>query len=76
MPPRKVVVRQEDGRGKRSTFATAVMTSPAGHQYFLFGTDRKEAALRLSEREALKVLDSWREAEKAGAGRCIIEPAS
>ena len=76
MPPRKVVIRQEDGRGKRSTFATAVMTSPAGHQYFLFGTARREDAMRLTEKQALKVLDSWRDAEKAPAGRCIIEPAT
>lgn len=76
MPPRKVVVRQQDSRGSRSTFATAVMTSPGGYQYFLFATTRREDAMRLTEKQALQVLDSWRGAERAPAGRCIIEPAT
>lgn len=73
MAARKVVVRQMDK--KRGVYATAVLTSPLGHQYFLFGSSERAAAMRLTEKQALAVLDSWRDAERTPAGRCIIEPA-
>lgn len=73
MAARKVVVRQSGV--KKGIFATAVMTSPKGYRYFLFGADVKAQALRLTEKQALTVLDSWRDAERAPAGRCLIEPA-
>lgn len=73
MAARKVVVRQTGV--KKGIFATAVMTSPKGYQYFLFAADKKDQALRLTEKQALVVLDSWRDAERAPAGRCTIDPA-
>ena len=73
MAARKVVVRQVGVR--KGIFATAVLTSSAGHQYFLFAADQKAHALRMTEKQALTVLDSWRETEKAAAGKCILEPA-
>lgn len=73
MPPRRVIVRQTDR--KRSTFATEVVKSPKGFQYFLFGTDQPAKAMVLTERKALEVLDSWRDDKPTNANRCAIEPA-
>jgi hypothetical protein len=74
MAARKVIVRQET-RG-RATFATEVIKSPKGFHYFLFGTDRAEKAKVMTERQALKVLESWRADNITNSNRCSLEPTS
>ena len=72
MPPRRVIIVQE--AKARTTYATAIMTSPNGYRYFLFGPHRKDAHV-LTERQALEVLDEWRGADRPAAGACTIHPA-
>ena len=72
MADRKVIIRQE---GKRVTYATEVITSPRKFKYFLFATSERKRALVMTERAALKVLDSWRSEKVTNANKCILEPA-
>ncbi len=74
MADRTVIVKQVINR--RTTFATAVIKSPGGFHYFLFATKDQTKALRLTERKALKVLDSWRGENITNANNCSIEAAT
>ena len=73
MADRKVIIRQE---GKKSTYATSIITSPHKFKYFLFATSDRSKALVLTERQALMVLDSWRSEKVANANKCSLEPAN
>ena len=72
MAARKVIIRQTGV--EKGVFATGVLKSPKGYEYFVFTTDDRAKALQMTERKALTILDSWRDAERAPAGRCVIEP--
>lgn len=72
MADRNVVVRQN---GKKVTYATEVITSPRKFKYFLFATSDRKRAKVMTERAALKVLDSWRSENITNANKCSLEPA-
>lgn len=72
MADRNVIVRQD---GKKVTYATDVITSPRKFKYFLFTTSDRKKAKVMTERAALKVLDSWRSENVTNANKCSLEPA-
>lgn len=72
MADRHVIVRQA---GKKATYATEVITSPRKFKYFLFGTSDRKKAKVMTERAALKVLDSLRSENVTNANKCSLEPA-
>lgn len=72
MADRNVIIRQD---GRTVTYATDVITSPRKFKYFLFGTSDRKKAKVMTERAALKVLDSWRTERIDNANKCAIEPA-
>jgi hypothetical protein len=65
---RRVIVR--NGR----TYATAITRTVNGAPAFTFDTTSAAEALVLSEMEALKVLDKWRDTDMDGPRRCILFP--
>ena len=73
MAARRVIVRQL--ARARTTFATQVVKSPGGYSYFLFGTSDPTKAMVMTEKQALKVLESWREERITNSNNCSIEPA-
>lgn len=72
MADRNVVIRME---GKKVLYATEVITSPRKFKYFLFATGERKKAKVMTERQALKVLDSWRSESVTNANKCSLEPA-
>lgn len=70
----RIVVVVQNGRRNR-TYASKVMTSPHSFRYFLFERERSKA-LKLTEREALTILDEWTAADRPARNLCSIEPAS
>jgi len=72
MADRKVIIRQD---GKKATYATEVITSPRKFKYFLFTTSDRRKAKVMTERAALRVLDSWRSENVTNANKCSLEPA-
>lgn len=74
MPDRTVIIVQRDRR--RVTFATQVLKSPRGYRYPLFGSTDRNEARRMTEKQALRLLNEWRGMDRPGANKCGIEPAS
>ena len=73
-PSGRMVIVLQNGRRSR-TYASKVMTSPHRFRYFLFERERSKA-LKLTEREALTILDEWTAADRPARNLCTIEPAS
>ncbi len=73
-PSDRLVVVVQNAKRQR-TFATKVTKSTYGFRYFLFERDRSKA-LKMTEREALTILDEWRAADRPLVNLCAIEPAS